>query len=208
MHEQVRKAASGRLFLWGEKIGKAVRRKGLFVIRERAVMNIVWRLLTTAIGWLLVGLVVAGLGGYWFWHGSHDKLPARGELTAVTGQVQTVTKVTRKKYGVERSAKYEFALTTADNKAMTVTIPGSKITEDRAASVSGQRVAIMLRDGDVDDVWELRSGNTILIDYAASHRDRTESLVWETETGPYAAVAGLLLLLAGSFRLYRNRASA
>lgn len=171
-------------------------------------MNLVGRLLFTATGWLFLGLIVAGLGGYWFWHGTHDKLPARGELTSVTGQVQTVTKVTRKKYGVERSAKYELALTAADNKKMTITIPGSRITEDQAANLSGERVAIMLRDGDVEDVWELRSGNSVVIDYAASHRDRSESLAWESQNGPYAAVAGLLLLLAGGFRLYRGRASA
>jgi hypothetical protein len=171
-------------------------------------MNLLGKLLFTATGWLLLGLIVAGLGGYWFWHGSHDKLPERGELTSVTGLVQTVTKVTRKKYGVERSAKYELALTTADNKPMTITIPGSRITEDQAASISGQRIAIMLRDGDAEDVWELRSGNTTLIDYAASRTARTENLAWEAQTGPYAALAGILLLLAGSFRLYRGRASA
>lgn len=171
-------------------------------------MNIVGRLLFTATGWLLLGLIIAGAGGYMFWHGSSDKLPQRTELTSVTGEVQTVTKVTRKKYGVERSAKYELALVTADNKPMKIIIPGSRITEDQAASISGQRVAVMLRDGDVEDVWELQAGNAKLIDYSASHQDRMESLAWETENGPYAAALGILLLIAGGFRLYRRRASA
>lgn len=177
------------------------------------------KLLTTTTGWVIMGIVLVGAGALAFWF-AYDKIPERGELITVTGMAQKVTKVTRQKYGMETSAKYEIDFVTSDNQTLPLKVPGGMITERQAGSLSGQQLTVMLRNGDGGDVfgklglgengrdvWELRHGNSTVIAYPAAREAKTQLHAKQATMGSYMLPAGILLLIASSFRLYRRRAS-
>lgn len=170
-------------------------------------MNALHTLLFTIRGWVILGVILAAGGAYALWC-AYEKVPERGELIAVNGTARQVMRVARKKYGMETSVKYEVHFVTSGNKEMTFSIPDDVLTEDRAGSLTGQPLTVLLTDADSTDVWELRRGNSTIIDYQKAREAKIELHSGQTTMAAVALPASILLLLAALFRHRRGSVAA
>jgi hypothetical protein len=169
-------------------------------------MNALHTLLFTIRGWIILGIILAAGGAYALWC-AYEKVPQHGELIAVNGTARQVTRVARKKYGMETSVKYEVHFVTSGNKEMTFSIPDDILTKDQAGSLSGQPLTALLSDADSTDVWELRRGNSTIIDYPKARDAKIALHSGQKIMAAVALPASILLLLAALFRHRRGNAA-
>jgi hypothetical protein len=167
-----------------------------------------FRLLFTAFGWVVLGILVMALGVMLFRDGAYRPLPEREALKPVEGVVESVSKLTKKKtFGDGTLTTYEVKLRTADGGAAWLSLPEDKITDQMANSLNGASVTALPR-GTRGGVWELKAGDATLIDFDVERQRFADSLAAERWQGPLAIAGGLVIMLAGIYRLYRRRRAA
>lgn len=164
-----------------------------------------FRLLFTASGWVMLGVIVIGIGVVLLRDGITRTLPVRSELQPVAGVVQHVTKVTNTtKNGKPLNVTYELDVRTNDGQDVKLNVPEAKVNEAMARMLPKMPITALLR-GSMGGVWELRAGNTTLLEYEKERALFAEGLASEARNGPYVIAGGFLVLIAGIYRLYRRR---
>ena len=152
-------------------------------------------------GLITLGILIMGLGVLVTSMG-HAGVPERAALTEVSGVLEGASKVTRKRRG-RTSVSYELPITAAGGEVVKLTLPEREISEDTVRSLLSRPI-VALYSGE-NDVWELTSGDTKIIDYQVTRQRRVETQEFEAAVGPYVGGGGLLVSLVGVFWLFRRR---
>jgi hypothetical protein len=165
------------------------------------------------IGWILrrlftpwelvvVGILIVGFA--WFSIDlSQEELPERAALSQAAGVLDSATKVTS---GRTRRVTYNLEIKNADGELIKLTLPERDISEEQVRSLLGRPIAALYNG--TEDVWELSTGGTTVIQYEKSRQNRIELQAFEAETAPYLGGGGLVLSLMGVFWLIHRRRTA
>jgi len=155
-------------------------------------------------GLMILGILFMGLGVAFILMGRSD-LPERAGLKQVSGLLDEARKIRRQRKG-NVSISYELHITSESGQVVKLTLPQEEITEEQAKSIVGRPVTALFSSN--DDVWELASGATNIIDYEATRRQHAETYAVAAEVGPYVTGGGFFVSLLGFLFLLRRRRTA
>src|SRR5262245_39209907 len=173
---------------------------------------------------MVLGLAVMLIGGSVTLVGFSD-LPTRAELTQVSGVVERTAEV-GSWHGTAVS-HYELDVRSADGEVTKLGFPEHAISQKQFRTVGARPIVVLFSRSIVaqfsrsivaqfdrniaarfereEDVWELSSGSSKIIDYDATRQKRAENLALAAELGPFIATGGLPVLLLGVFLQLRRR---
>ena len=155
-------------------------------------------------GLMFLGALIAGFGVVMIFVGA-ERLPARAELTQVSGMLDNATKIRRQRKG-SVSISYELEIKSGAGKVIKLTLSEHEISEQQVTGLLGRPV-VALVDGR-KDVWELASGATTVIAYETTRRLNAQAHTLAAEVGPYMTGGGVLVSLLGFFVLLRRQRAA
>ena len=158
-------------------------------------------LLFKPLGLVILGILVMGMGVFVTALG-HADVPERAALTQISGVLESATKITRKRRG-STTISYELPVRSAGGEVIKLTLPEREISDETVRSLLGGPIGA-LYSGE-NDVWELTSGSTTIIDYQTTRQRRVETQAMEAALGPYVGGGGLVVSLLGAFWLFRQR---
>jgi hypothetical protein len=165
------------------------------------------------IGWILRflftpwGLVVLGAlimnGAGILIAVSQTEVPERAALSQVAGVLDRVVKVTR---GRTHRVTYNLEIKSANGELVKLTLPEHDISEEQVRDLLGRPIVALFSG--TEDVWELSTGATRIIQYEQMREQRIEMQAFEAQAAPYLGGGGLLVSLIGVLRLFRRRRTA
>jgi hypothetical protein len=165
------------------------------------------------IGWILRlllkpwGLVVLGAlimnGAGILAAVSQTEVPERAALSQVAGVLDHVVKVTR---GRTRRVSYDLEIKSANGEVVKLTLPEYEISEEQVRNLLGRPIVALFSGK--EDVWELSTGATTIIQYEQARQQHIEMHAFEAGAAPYLGGGGLLVSLIGVFWLFRRRRTA
>lgn len=167
------------------------------------------RLLFSPSGWIWLGLIICGFGGYILWN-ALDRAPERSELIPFSGTVVNGTEkdlqLRLPKVGDLKTVKqYELNVVADDGKRRTLRLPVTILNADTFQTFAGLRVEGLLRDGRDDRVWEFTVGQTPLLSYAERREAHFRGKAADKILGLKIVGAGLGFGLLGFTWLYMRR---
>jgi hypothetical protein len=169
-----------------------------------------FRLFYRPYGWVTLGIIIIVYGAALYRDGLYRALPKRAELEPLVGVVENVSKTTKQKlFGDGTLTEYHVNVRNGDGGAITLIFPEKKLSDQIAEKMHGMPIVALPRGTNGrGGAWELKAGETTLLDFDTERQRFADALAEERWNAPFIIAGGLAVMLAGIYRMYRRRRAA